>query len=227
MSYEVIIRKVWETVEQKHTFYSEDDLIDLLEWIRNGFAVFEGLIIGSYKDLSRLQIIERNWDGLDSEWRPAQFFPFTGDSLDDFRNHAWIMQAYDDEHGSLPEDPMEFDVSAEYIKKYILSDGKDILVDSCKYEKKVAILWINQTPIKFKKYSDNACILEHLAWNKKEAHCSFYDITERKVWNDTLWSDKSFYSARRHINKRIFEKLLIREFIWVDNQALYSQYLGK
>jgi hypothetical protein len=71
------------------------------------------------------------------------------------------MQAYN-EDGSMYEDHMEFDVSAEYIRKYILSEGKDILVASCKYDKDIATLWINQTPIKFKKYSDNACILEHL-----------------------------------------------------------------
>lgn len=226
MSYNVSLKTINDTEKTSWVFYTEEDLIKFLVKLKDGFTIFEGKILkNGYSDLSNLQIIEKNYDWVDGENNPAYFFPYPIDSTLSFENRAGTYQSvYESLSGF---DPYEVDITEEYVRKYIIENQKPYFVDSCSYDSNTWILYINTFEIPFQRYSNNTTILEHISTSKKNTEVTFYNIQENKSWNDSLENDASFYSARKHINKRIQEKVPIKEFIRVWRQALICQYLGK
>ena len=223
MSYHVYIRKKDEEKKYYQVFYTEEDLISLLIKLRNWFTSFDGaLLYWGMRSIVELQILERNWDWFDAEWMPTEFFPFPIGDMMTFENKAGTFQTM-----QWGIDPVELDVSENYISAYILEAGKEYIVELCKYDKMTATLYINNIPIEFQKNSNNTCILENIASNKKNSIIYFGTIRENKIGNDSLEENSSFYSARGQINKRVNEKVPIKEFIWLGDKALYSRYLGK
>ncbi len=63
MSYHVSLKTIIDTKRTSSVIYTEEDLINFLVKLKDGFTIFEGKILNNgYSDLSELQIIEKNYD---------------------------------------------------------------------------------------------------------------------------------------------------------------------
>ncbi len=176
------------------------------------WTIWGVLVKGWLESLEQFQILSVDYDKIDeTTWEHL---------IDNWEEYIPFKEIYP-EHRIIERDITSFYIDEFYRTKPLL----DSIIAT--FSTELWVLQVNGKDIPFRKNSDAYVILEHLRDIKKWNRVGFFIIQENNILNDRLKETKSIYNAVYYLNGKILKETGIMDFVWKDDKALWSEYLGK